>query len=76
MDTASRTADANRNRNTTPAPGSGVLAEVIFTASGTQWLTPGVIGFATSGTTCYAKIVNDGPTGNVQINFAYVQLEA
>ena len=76
MDTASRTADANRSRNTSPAPGSGVLAEVIFTASGTQWLTPGVIGFATSGTTCYAKIVNDGPTGNVQINFAYVQLEA
>jgi hypothetical protein len=75
-DTASRTADASRNRNTSPAPGSGVLAEVIFTASGTQLLTPGVIGFATSGTTCYAKVVNDGSTGNVQIDFTYVQLEA
>ncbi len=75
-DTASRTADASRNRNTSPAPGSGVLAEVIFTASGTQLLTPGVIGFTPSGTTCYAKVVNDGSTGNVQIDFTYVQLEA
>lgn len=76
-DTASRTADANRSRNTSPAPGSGVLAEVIFTASGTQLLTPGLFGFSPSGgTTYYTKITNDGPTGNVSVDFTYVQLEA
>ena len=76
-DTASRTADANRSRNTSPAPGSGVIAEVIFTASGTQLLTPGVFGFSPSGgTTYYTKITNDGSTGNVSVDFTYVQLEA
>ena len=76
-DTASRTADANRSRNTSPAPGSGVIAEVIFTASGTQLLTPGLFGFSPSGgTTYYTKITNDGPTGNVSVDFTYVQLEA
>tara|TARA_Y100001970_G_C14253641_1_gene873544 strand:- start:5665 stop:6834 length:1170 start_codon:yes stop_codon:yes gene_type:complete len=76
-DTASRTADANRNRNTSPAPGSGVLAEVIFTTAGTQLLTPGVFGFSPGGgTTYYTKITNDGSTGNVSVDFTYVQLEA
>ncbi len=76
-DTASRTADANRNRNTSPAPGSGVLAEVIFTSAGTQLLTPGVFGFSPGGgTTYYTKITNDGSTGNVSVDFTYVQLEA
>ena len=76
-DSASRTADASRNRNTSPAPGSGVLAEVIFTAAGTQLLTPGVIGFSPSGgTTYYTKITNDGSTGNVAVDFTYLQLEA
>ena len=77
-DTASRTADANRSRNTSPAPGSGVIAEVIFTAAGTQLLTPGVFGSTPSGSsvTFYSKITNDGPTGNVVVDFTYVQLEA
>tara|TARA_B100001996_G_scaffold108480_1_gene81927 strand:- start:96 stop:1265 length:1170 start_codon:yes stop_codon:yes gene_type:complete len=77
-DTASRTADANRSRNTSPAPGSGVIAEVIFTAAGTQLLTPGVFGSTPSGSSVafYSKITNDGPTGNVVVDFTYVQLEA
>ena len=76
-DTASRTNDANRSRNTSPAPGSGVIAEVIFTSAGTQILTPGVIGFSpTSSTTYYTKMTNDGPTGNVSVDFTYLQLEA
>ena len=75
-DTASRTADANRSRNASPAPGSGVIAEVIFTAAGTQLLTPGVLGSTSSGVAFYSKITNDGPTGNVVVDFTYVQLEA
>ena len=44
-DTASRTADASRLEGTDPAPGSGVIAEVITTSSQIILMSPGVFGF-------------------------------
>ena len=76
-DETSRTADATRNRTSSPFPGSGVLAEVIFTSAGKQLITPGTIGFSPDEqTTYYLKVVNDGSTGNVNLDFTYVPLEA
>ena len=76
-DETSRTADATRNRTSSPFPGSGVLAEVIFTSAGKQLITPGTIGFSPDEqTTYYLKVVNDGSTGSVNLDFTYVPLEA
>jgi len=73
-----RTNDANRSETTDPAPGSGVLAEVITNTGTTQLITPGIFCFnesAGSGLT-YAKIVNkSGFTTNVTVTLTYVQLE-
>jgi hypothetical protein len=44
--TAARTADASRDQNTDPTPGSGVIAEAITTGSQTIKLSPGTIGFS------------------------------
>ena len=76
-DETSRTADATRNRTSSPFPGSGVLSEVIFTSAGKQLITPGTIGFSPDEqTTYYLKVVNDGSTGSVNLDFTYVPLEA
>ena len=76
-DETSRTDDASRNRTSSPFPGSGVLAEVIFTSAGKQLITPGTIGFSPDEqTTYYLKVVNDGSTGSVNLDFTYVPLEA
>lgn len=73
-----RTNDANRSETTDPAPGSGVLAEVITNTGTTQLITPGIFCFnesAGSGLT-YAKIVNkSGFTTNLTVTLTYVQLE-
>ena len=44
-DAASRTADASRLEGTDPAPGAGVIAEVITTGGQTILMSPGVFGF-------------------------------
>lgn len=76
-DETSRTDDAARNRTSSPFPGSGVLAEVIFASAGKQLITPGTIGFSPDEqTTYYLKVVNDGSTGSVNLDFTYVPLEA
>ena len=76
-DTTSRTADASRTETTDPTPGSGVIAEVITSGAITQLITPGTIGFNSSGTgTTYLKIVNkSGSTANITVTLHYVPLE-
>ena len=76
-DTASRTADATRNENTDPLPGSGVLSEIISTGATTQLITPGTICFNAGGSNItYAKIVNkSGSQVNLQVQLTYVPLE-
>ena len=45
-DQASRTADASRTENQDPAPGAGIIAEIITTTENqTVLMTPTVIGF-------------------------------
>jgi len=77
-DTGSRTADASRQINVDPLPGSGVLSEVITTGNQVQLITPGTICFNSAGTgTTYAKIVNkSGSTANVTVTLTYVVLES
>ena len=76
-DTGSRTADAGRQINVDPLPGSGVLSEVITTGNQVQLITPGTICFNSAGTgTTYAKIVNkSGSTANITVTLTYVVLE-
>jgi len=76
-DTASRTADASRSETTDPIPGSGVIAEVITGGAVTQLISPGTIGFNSTGTgTTYLKIVNkSGSTANITVTLHYVALE-
>lgn len=76
-DTTSRTNDASRSENTDPTPGSGVIAEIITTGSGTQLITPGTIGFnANANAETYAKIVNkSGSSASITVTLTYVQLE-
>ena len=76
-DTGSRTADAGRQINVDPLPGSGVLSEVITTGNQVQLITPGTICFNSAGTgTTYAKIVNkSGSTANITVSLTYVLLE-
>lgn len=79
-DSTSRTNDASRAETTDPAPGSGVLAEIITTGATTQALTPGVICFNNDGTpvgTTYVKVTNkSGSTASITVTLYYVQIEA
>lgn len=83
-DTQSRLADASRTEHVDPAPGSGVIAEIITTGSADHYrqrLTPGVIGFnddvPTPSDTMYAKVVNKaGTTQNIKVSAVYLPLEA
>ena len=75
--TTARTNDAARSETTDPAPGSGVLAEVITSGAVTQAITPGTFCFnETASETTYIKVVNkSGSTANVTVTLTYVQLE-
>ena len=80
-DSASRTADASRSQGIDPAPGSGVIAEVITTGiSTTQIITPFVMGGnlnSPADTTIYAAITNlSGVTSSISVNLTILQLEA
>jgi len=76
-----RTADDSRNSSTDPTPGSGVIAEVITTASGasTFVMTPGVIGWnddGTPATTIYAKVQNlDSVSRTITVTLTLLPLE-
>ena len=76
-DTTSRTNDASRTQVTDPSPGSGVIAEVITENAESQLITPGVIGFSsTGGSQTYAKLVNNSGTQvNLQVTLTFVPLE-
>lgn len=79
-DSASRTADASRSIGIDPAPGAGVIAEVITTGiSTTQIITPFVMGGnldEPASTTIYAAITNlSGVTTSISVNLTILQLE-
>lgn len=75
-----RTADASRLETEDPAPGSGVLAEVITTTGQTITVTPAVNFFnleATPAAELYAKVVNkSGVANTVTVTLSIVKTEA
>lgn len=81
VSTGTRTSDANRAITQDPAPGSGVLAEVITQSSSeTVLFTPALIGYnddSTPGTNIYLKVVNkSGSTQSINVELTVTQLEA
>jgi hypothetical protein len=78
--TAARTADATRLITTDPTPGSGVIAEVITTAAGTQIFSPAVIGFSgesVPSTDISIKVQNQSQsTQTITVILNLLQLEA
>ena len=80
-DAASRTADASRTEGNDPLPGSGVIAEVITTATGlTQLISPGVVGFnndTITTSTVYLAVTNkDSSSRIITVTLNLLQLEA
>ena len=77
-DTTSRSNDASRAETTDPTPGAGVLSEIITSSALTQLISPGTIGYNSTGTgTTYVKVVNkSGATANVTVTLHYLPLEA
>jgi hypothetical protein len=80
-DSASRDADVSRSQGEDPAPGSGVIAEVVTTGiSTTQIISPFVMGGNLDNpadTTIYASIKNlSGSTQAITANLTILQLEA
>jgi hypothetical protein len=80
-DTASRTADASRLEGNDPLPGSGVIAEVITTATAlAQLISPGVIGFnndTVTTSTVYLAVTNkDSSSRAITVTLNLLQLEA
>jgi hypothetical protein len=79
-DTASRLADASRLEGTDPLPGSGVIAEIIATGSGTFLISPGTLGFnneAVPTTAIELAVTNkSGASADISITLALLQLEA
>lgn len=76
---AARTADASRTMQQDPAPGSGVLAEIITSSPSTQLITPGAFGFNDESvvtSTAYLKVVNlDSASQQISGSITYLQLE-
>lgn len=79
-DVASRTSDASRVEGADPAPGAGVIAEVITTGAQTILLSPGTIGFSNEGTpstNIECAVTNkSGGTTTITVTLTVVQLEA
>ena len=76
--TANRTADISRNITTDPAPGSGVLAEVITTGSQKVWFSPALIGDSAESSPTNdipIKVNNVGVTGDIIVTMTLLQLE-
>ena len=80
-DTTSRTNDASRAYTTDPAPGSGVLAEVYTTTSGSNTfkMTPAITGWnddATPSTNIYAKVTNNESTSqDITVTLTILRME-
>lgn len=77
---AARTADAGRAEGVDPAPGAGVLAEIVTTGSQTILMSPGVFGWNNESpvTTDIACAITNksGSTANISVTLTLVQLEA
>ena len=80
-DTTSRTNDASRAYTTDPTPGSGVLAEVYTTTSGSNTfkMTPAVTGWnddSTPTTNIYAKVTNNESTSqDITVTLTILRME-
>tara|TARA_B100000035_G_scaffold103652_1_gene88024 strand:- start:21 stop:641 length:621 start_codon:yes stop_codon:yes gene_type:complete len=80
-DTTSRTNDASRAYTTDPTPGSGVLAEVYTTTSGSNTfkMTPAVSGWnddGTPSTNIYAKVTNNESTSqDITVSLTILRME-
>jgi len=80
-DTTSRTSDASRAYTTDPTPGSGVLAEVYTTTSGSNTfkMTPAVTGWnddGTPSTNIYAKVTNNESTSqDITVTLTILRME-
>ncbi len=80
-DTISRTNDASRAYTTDPTPGSGVLAEVYTTTTGSNTfkMTPAVTGWnddATPSTNIYAKVTNNESTSqDITVTLTILRME-
>lgn len=77
---SAQSSDASRTQGTDPAPGSGVIAEVITSGSTTQLISPGVIGFNDSlpvSTTVFITVTNlSGVTTPITVTLTINQLES
>lgn len=78
-DGTSRTLDQTRDISEDPAPGSGVIAEIITTEAGTQKITPFVFGGNLdnpANTNTYLRITNlSGGTAAISVGFNLIRLE-
>ena len=76
---AARTADYSRSVTTDPAPGTGIIAEVINVGNVTQYFTPAIYGFnneATANTNVPLKVtVTSATTANVTVTVTMLKLE-
>jgi hypothetical protein len=79
-DIASRTADGSRLEGVDPAPGAGVIAEVITTGAQTILVSPGALGFSNEtspDTNIQLAVTNkSGGTTTITVTLTVVQLEA
>ena len=81
VDSASRTSDNGRSYVTDPDPGSGVIAEVRSTTSGssTFLMSPGVIGWnndSTPSEKIYARVTNnDNTTRDITVDLTVIKME-
>lgn len=75
---AARLADSGRQPGTAPIPGSGLLAEIVFVAAGTQALSPSAHGanLDTPPAASYAAAIrNNGDAGPVTFELVYLPKE-
>lgn len=80
VNATSRAGDASRDELTDPAPGSGVIAEIITTGPQQVLIAPSIIGFnfETQVTTNIAVAVKNksGSNGTVRVDLSILKLEA
>ena len=76
---AARIADASRLEGTDPAPGAGIIAEVITTGAETIVISPGTIGFNDEGTVTTnvpCRVTNkSGTTTAITVTLTLIKLE-
>lgn len=76
---SARSLDAGRSQGTDPAPGTGVIAELVATTPVTQYFTPGVVGFSTENppsTDIPIRVVNTTTNiSNIVVTLTLVKME-